>query len=176
MKKCPKCHAEYGDGATYCEACGTKLEKVYTCPHCGAELTEDAIFCSRCGKSVNSSEVVSSVITPKESSNVDNKTIEQYKREIEIYRVRRKTFLILGSIFLGVGLTLFIVFTSLMISTADKMVQGNYYDSLYITYLFLMILSELILDVGIVFMIIQGAVFGRKIANRERIINEHSNR
>lgn len=176
MKKCPSCHSEFGDGATYCDKCGAKLEKVYTCPHCGAELTEDAIFCSRCGKSVNSNEVVSSVIAPKESSNVDNKTIERYKREIAIYRAKRKTFLILGSIFLGVGLTLFILFTSLMITTADKMVQGNYYDSLYVTYIFLMILSELILDVGIVFMIIQGAVFAKKIANRERIINEHSNR
>ena len=46
MKKCPTCNAEFGDGATYCDKCGTKLVKYATCPHCGASVEEDAVYCS----------------------------------------------------------------------------------------------------------------------------------
>lgn len=176
MKKCPKCNAEYGDGATYCEACGTKLVKYVHCPQCGSEIPDDSSFCPRCGKNLNEIETPVSFSRQENVNVVDDATIERYKREIEVYKVRRRTFLILGSIFLTVGLVLFILFTVLMINTANKMVEGNYYDSLYVTYIFLMILSEFILDAGIVFMIIQGAVFGRKIANRERAIQEYEAR
>ena len=177
MKKCPKCNAQYGDGATYCEVCGTKLTKYTRCPQCGSDIPDDSAFCPRCGKNLNVDRTPISFAGTSDTTNVvDDATIERYKREIVDYKARRRTFLILGGIFLGVGLVLFILFTVLMANTANKMVEGNYYDSLYVTYIFLMILSEFVLDAGIVFMIIQGAVFGRKIANRERAIQEYEAR
>ena len=93
------------------------------------------------------------------------------KRELEGYRARRMTFIILGSIFLTVGLILFIVFTTLMIKSVEK--DPTVYPSTYFLYLFLMVISELMLDAGIVFLIIQGAVFAKKISNRERAIQEY---
>lgn len=101
MKKCPTCNEEYGDGATYCEKCGTKLVKYRTCPHCGEPVQDDAVYCPRCGKSIDGVEPVASFIeqSPSNSSVVDDATIQQYKREIEIYKARRITFLTLGLIF-----------------------------------------------------------------------------
>lgn len=178
MKKCPACNTEYGDGATYCEKCGTKLVKYATCPHCGASVEEDAIFCSKCGKAIDSVEPVASFIeqSPSTSKVIDNATIQKYKREIQSYKSSRMTFLILGLIFLIVGLTLTIVFISLYIKEVDKMVASDDFSSTMILYLFLGVIFELLTDVGIAFLIIQGAVFGRKIANRERAIQEYEQR
>ncbi len=62
MKKCPTCHAEFGDGAMYCDKCGSKLVKYATCPHCGASVDEDAVYCSYCGKAIQSTRVAASFI------------------------------------------------------------------------------------------------------------------
>jgi len=43
-------------------------------------------------------------------------------------------------------------------------------------YVFLGVLFELVADAGIVFLILSGAVFSKKISNRERIIEEYENR
>ena len=177
MKKCPACNEEYGDGATYCEKCGTKLVKYCTCPHCGEPVQDDAVFCSKCGKAIDSVEPVSSYIEPSAPSSkvVDDATIQQYKREIESYKSKRLTFLILGAIFLTVGLVLTIVFMSLYIKAIDKGVDSGNLSTAYL-YLFLAVVFELMTDAGIAFLIIQGAVFGRKISNRIRAIEEYESR
>ena len=93
MKKCPTCNAEFGDGATYCDKCGTKLVKYATCPHCGASVEEDAVYCSCCGKAVQSTRVAASFIDQNSSNNkVDDVTIERYKRELTSLRSKRTTF------------------------------------------------------------------------------------
>ncbi len=177
MKKCPTCNAEYGDGATYCESCGTKLVKYRKCPHCGANVEVDAIYCHRCGKSVDSVERVASVITPSSPASnkkVTSSTIEQYKKEIAEYRSKRITLVTLGSILLAVGLVLTIVFFYLGVRAMPT--SGDPFSNSSILYLLFGALFELVADAGIALLIISGAVFGRKIANRQRIIDEWNSR
>lgn len=168
MKRCPKCNAQFGDGATYCEYCGTKLVKPFICPQCGAEIDEDAAFCPQCGHAMHEA------VSVFEENKVDSSLIEQYKQEIPIFKRKRASMFTAGGILLGVGLTLFIVFLVLFYkidpSNEDLLIR---YGTIY---LFLMILGELILDAGIALMIVAGAVFSRKIANRERIISEQEHR
>lgn len=171
MKRCPKCHAQYGDGATYCESCGEKLVKFKVCPHCRAEVDEDALFCSKCGKSINEVETVPEVFSEKP----DHSKIEQYKREVAAYRSKRASMLTVGSILLGVGLTLFIIFLSLFINLAYQASEEVLF-SRGTLYMFLSIIGELMVDAGAALMIVAGAVFSKKIANRERIIQESENR
>ncbi len=45
--KCPTCHAENREGATFCKACGSKLE--LSCPQCANLNTPESRFCDRCG-------------------------------------------------------------------------------------------------------------------------------
>ena len=178
MKKCPTCNAEYGDGATYCEKCGTKLVKYGVCPHCGAPVEEEAIFCSKCGKAIDSAPEVASVIEPKPATNkVSSATIERYKREIASLKGKRTTFLTLGSIFLPVGLSLCVLFIVLAVRAIDVPNPEPVAVNQYVLFMLLGIISELVADAGIVFLIISGAVFGKKISNRERAIEEYeSNR
>lgn len=166
MKRCPKCHAEFGDGATYCEYCGVKLIKPSICPHCGTEVSDDAAFCPKCGKPIN--EVVSAVEVHK-----DEAKIEQYKRELVTLRSKKISMLISGACLLTIGLALFIVFIALIAKTSvdDPDLVGKYY-----LYMFLAVVGELILDAGVALMIVAGAVFSRKIDNRERMIQESENR
>ncbi len=178
MKKCPTCNAEFGDGATYCDKCGSKLVKYATCPHCGASVDEDAVYCSYCGKAISSTRVAASFIDQSSSNNkVDDATIERYKREIVSLKSKRTTFLTLGLIFLPVGLALCILFIALGVRTVDVADPGYGVVSQYVMYVFLGVLFELVADAGIVFLILSGAVFSKKISNRERIIEEYeSNR
>ena len=176
MKKCPTCNAEYGDGATYCEKCGTKLVKYRTCPHCGAAVEEEAVFCSKCGKAIDAVEPVASVIesTPT-ARKVDDATIAQYKKELAIYRSRKMTMLTLGLIFLTVGLVLCIVFFSLGVKSIEDNVNSGNIGTGYV-FIFLAVIFELMTDAGIALLIVQGAVFGKKISNRERAIAEYESR
>lgn len=68
-----------------------------------------------------------------------------------------------------------ILFIVLAFNIAPKN-PGATASSQFVGYFFLAVLSELIMDAGIVFLIIQGAVFARKISNRERAIQEYENR
>ena len=177
MKKCPTCNAEYGDGATYCEKCGSKLVKYRTCPHCGAAVEEEAVYCSKCGKAVDAVAEMSSSIEPSPTvRKVDDATIEQYKRELASYRTKRTTFLILGSIFLTVGLALTIVFMYLYINNVYSGGDPDNFISKAYLYLFLAVVFELMTDAGIALLIVQGAVFGKKISNRIRAIQEYESR
>ena len=176
MKKCPTCNAEYGDGATYCEKCGSKLVKYRTCPHCGAAVEEEAVYCSKCGKAVDAVAEMSSSIEPSPTvRKVDDATIEQYKRELASYKSKKITFLVLGSVFLTVGIVLTIVFFYLYVKAIDVGVDSGNLSSAYL-YLFLAVVFELMTDAGIALLIVQGAVFGKKISNRIRAIQEYESR
>lgn len=175
MKKCPACNEEYGDGATYCEKCGTKLVKYCICPHCGAEAQDDAVFCPKCGKALDSRDEPTSENIVQEvasSRKVDSKLIEQYKKEIAIYRARKTGFIIAGSILLSLGVTLFIVFIALLTKKVEQ--DPNIVSiSTYYLYLFLIVVFELMADAGIALLIIQAAVFNKKISNREQAIRDY---
>ncbi len=47
---CPSCNHQNREGAAFCEACGTRLERV--CNKCNAALRPDARFCDACGAPV----------------------------------------------------------------------------------------------------------------------------
>ena len=175
MKKCPQCNEEYGDGATYCEKCGTKLVKYRTCQHCGALVDDEAVFCSKCGKAVDEiQEVVSDINSSRvEEKNLDSATIAQYKREIASYKSKRITMTVLGSVLLTLGLVFFILciyWVSQMDFDAPD--TSNQYMALWCGIVF----SELAIDAGIALLIIQAAVFTKKISNRERAIDEFESR
>jgi predicted ATPase/class 3 adenylate cyclase len=46
--KCPKCHFDNKEEASFCKKCGTKLE--FACPSCGHPYEEDSLFCEQCGE------------------------------------------------------------------------------------------------------------------------------
>lgn len=59
---CPNCGEKNGEGALFCEKCGTRLEAfaappvqaeeksaVNVCPNCGRENTPSDMFCGNCG-------------------------------------------------------------------------------------------------------------------------------
>ena len=175
MKKCPVCHEEYGDGATYCEKCGTKLVKYRTCPHCGTLVPDEAIFCSKCGKSVDEIEEVTSGTNDIQvvEKKLDCGTIAQYKREIEAYKTKRVTMTIIGSALLTIGLVFFILciywLSRIDLDTSDAYSQ---YMALFCGIVF----SELAVDAGIALLIIQAAVFTKKISNREKAIHDFESR
>ncbi len=58
--KCPKCGAELPLDASFCNACGAKIEKEEKkeeigrkCPKCGANVAEGDSFCNVCGTKVD---------------------------------------------------------------------------------------------------------------------------
>ncbi len=74
-----------------------------------------------------------------------------------------------------VGLALCILFIALGVKAVDVANPGYGVVSQYVMYVFLGVLFELVADAGIVFLILSGAVFSKKISNRERIIEEYEN-
>lgn len=59
--RCPKCGSEIVNGAAFCSACGTSLQKgeqtqddSHYCAGCGAVISADACFCTSCGKPTTS--------------------------------------------------------------------------------------------------------------------------
>ncbi|MBK8293654.1 MAG: AAA family ATPase [Solirubrobacterales bacterium] len=51
---CPGCGAISPDGARFCGACGTSLDKPATCPACAAENPSGQGFCNSCGAGLES--------------------------------------------------------------------------------------------------------------------------
>lgn len=47
--RCPNCDHENPGEYSFCEACGTKLEKTLICPACELENPSGSKFCSNCG-------------------------------------------------------------------------------------------------------------------------------
>ena len=74
------------------------------------------------------------------------------------------------------GNYLYILFIVLGVRAIDVADPGYGVVSQYLMYVFLGVLFELVADAGIVFLIISGAVFSKKISNRERIIEEYESR
>lgn len=168
MKKCPKCHAEFIDSAVYCDKCGTKLLTKNVCPHCGAETNDGASFCPKCGKALAAVEPPKVV---QENMRVAKQDYERSKLEAEIaaYRRRKIGMIIPGSILLGLGVTLFIVFIVLL-------TRLDYSDQRFVkAYVFLIlgvIFTQLMAVAGTALLVVQGAVYGRKISNRQRLLDE----
>ena len=49
---CPSCQAANGNGARFCNQCGTSLIPV-KCAQCGASVPSGGKFCGQCGKACN---------------------------------------------------------------------------------------------------------------------------
>jgi len=172
MKKCPKCGEEYGDGATYCEKCGTKLVKYRACPKCGQLVNDEVLYCPKCGQAIDG-DVID--IRPVPEKVVERKkpevNVERLESEIANYRRRKRGMTIAGSILLGIGSGLFTLFLILIVNLPEK-VNDPGFVNLYLFYIFGLVITELMIDAGIVLLIVQSAVFNKKIGNRQRLIDE----
>ena len=102
-----------------------------------------------------------------------DRDIRDFRREIEGYKKRQKTFLALGFVFLGLTIlfiALSILFGILMFGYTES------YISLYLMYCLFSLtvsLGTLTLIGMIAMFIVRGAVFNKKIENRERAIEEY---
>ena len=48
--KCPHCHQEHTDQASFCPVTGKPIESSKICPECGAKVEATWIVCANCGK------------------------------------------------------------------------------------------------------------------------------
>lgn len=158
MKKCPKCKSECDNDALFCDKCGYQFPNNGVCPHCGAELKPDSLFCPKCGKAINEKVV-------EENKSKQKEIIQKYKEEIVVLEKKKSDMFRLGLALLLSGILLLIVFLIMILI-------GNS-SSVIITSYVVLIFMVLFINVGIVFLIIQRAVFGNKISNRKHAINQH---
>ena len=92
-----------------------------------------------------------------------NKEIEQYKKEMETYPIKKKRLLILALIFFGVALILLI--STIILALVNNEALG------WLIVLFI-ILIILFVVAGIAILIFRYDVYLLKTANRMRIINK----
>ena len=50
MMQCPRCRAQNGEDARFCEDCGARFEAV--CPNCSQPINPGKKFCRSCGAAV----------------------------------------------------------------------------------------------------------------------------
>ena len=168
MKRCPKCRAEFDDSAVFCDQCGTKLVTANVCPHCGAVTHDDSAYCPSCGRPLVPEEEKKVAEVYTEAAKKDYE-LTKLQRELTSYRSRKTGMAIAGSILLGLGATLFTVCMILLINLDY---DSYSFVSLYLLLIFGLVITELMIDAGIVLLIVQSAVFNKKISNRQRAIEE----
>ena len=168
MKRCPKCSTEYDSDVNFCEKCGTKLVQEGVCPKCGKEVSDSASFCPHCGASLKEEEIVQEVVEPgHEHKEYSDPQLETYRIELENLNRRKGNFTLAGGINIAIGVLIFII------SIINLTMNIEYVGVVIASYI-LMVISILNINLGIVFLVIAAAVFNRRIANRERILNQHS--
>ena len=167
MKVCPSCHTEYADEDVFCKHCGKKLIQANVCPSCGKEVDSDATFCPHCG--FNLRDVKSSKHT--------NDEIEKNKRELKNLKERKKTLKIAGALTLVTGIVLLAAAIALLIIFIVKLTQAQP-DQVALP-IVMIVLSGISIpfDIvaivyGIIMLVVQVAVFSKKIENRENAIAE----
>lgn len=176
------------------------------CSKCGKQIHEKAKFCPYCGevvlinKDLPDDEAVNEAVEPKaeetpiqeaapqpqyqQAPRVSDSLIEQYKREIEVCRKRKKTMVTLGIIVLAIFFVLAITFIVLVgirsyniayeAAKAGEDAYAAVEDDLRIqSYTTLASLSGVGINGGIVLIVLGAVSNSVKIKNRERIIREN---
>ena len=179
----------------YCSKCGKQIhEKAKFCPYCGEPVLinrdlpdEDAV------NEIVEPKVEEEVIeeTPTQESyqrpRVDDQLINQYRREIDECRRKRKGMVTAGIILAAIFVILAIVFIVLVgirsyevAYAATKAGEDPYVavnkDNLINSYSTLASLSGVGVNIGAVLIVLGAVVNGVKIKNRERIIKENENK
>ena len=164
MKKCPQCHKEYDDSVQFCQDCGKKLVRADACPKCGMEIDPSAQFCPHCGHSLK--EEVKSKYTQAD--------IDKLKREHENLIKKQKNMKIWGSILLGFGIFLFVACLIVLIVNSVNFVDTWWCITLITLSAFgLVVGGDVLAPIGIIMLVVQAAVFTKKISNREKAIREY---
>ncbi len=164
MKRCPQCQKEYGDEVQFCQECGKKLVKVDACPKCGREIDPAAQFCPYCGHSLK--EEVKGKYTQED--------IEKLKRERENLIKKKNNMKIAGSILLGVGI--FVTVACLIVLIVNSVLFRDTWwciTLIVLSSIGLVLGADALIPVGVILLIVQSAVFTKKISNRERTIQEY---
>ena len=97
------------------------------------------------------------------SNEVSKEQIEQYKKEMETYPIKKKKLFILAMIFFGVA-TLFIIALIIVLIVGKDPLGG-------VLFILSMVFAILFIIAGIAVLIFRYEIFLLKEANRKRIIN-----
>ena len=164
MKKCPKCQTEYSDDTLFCYKCGVKLVEAHHCPECGKEIDGDEKFCPHCG-----------VDLVKKNNELHTKAeIEKYRDELRNLKNKKRGMLIAGLILLILGVIMFVgCVVGLVFTSVNFDESGLYIAIIVLTSIGILLSGNILVPIGIILLIVQAAVFTKKISNRERAIKEY---
>ena len=177
---CSNCGAKLPDNSRFCPFCGSKV----ALPEVNPEVVQPAPQPQEVRKENVVEAKVEAPKQPERKSKYTSAQIEQFKRELPQHRRRRRNFGTAGGILLGVGILLLVIGIIVCITATQNYAysdySGDYYYSEYYAYLrrmsfggSLIGLGSTGLTLGIIFLIIGPAVFGKKADNRERAIREY---
>lgn len=69
--KCEFCGAENPDGATFCKACGKRIDNKTQCPSCHKTVPADSGFCIYCGADISAKQAAAPASAPAAKPKVD---------------------------------------------------------------------------------------------------------
>ena len=170
MKYCPHCRTEHPDESVFCPTCGKKLVLADVCPKCGKSIDRDALYCPHCGHNLSRER--------KKSFTSDD--ITRYRGELANLKTKRKALFIGGLVTFIVGIVFFLLCLGLMINFSIKIGEGAFSsttdENISIATLVISCIgitfNTLVFGAGIIMLIIQKAVFAKRIENREKAIAE----
>lgn len=133
------------------------------CPKCGKQFKDDSMFCDYCGTELQSIEV-----TPK-AKQAKQYDIEMLEMQLELLKAKKLKMFISGLVMLTLGLTALIISIFVILSIR---VDTYEFERLLLLYVFGFGCGAILTQAGVILLIVQAAVFPKKISNRERIIRE----
>ena len=164
MKKCPCCQTEYPDDAVFCKTCGKKLIEANVCPKCGKEIDDDTVYCPHCGHNLKA----------EAKNSHTREDIEKYKIELNNLKGKKAGMKVGGAICLGVGIAMFLLCLIGIILIGINFKENGFDIAMLVLSSIGACLSELVLiPIGVILLVVQAAVFTKKISNREQAIREY---
>ena len=163
MKKCPCCQTEYPDDVMFCKTCGKKLIAANVCPECGKEIENDAVFCPYCGHNLK---------TDSETSHTKG-DIEKYRRELDNLKRKKHNMKVGGAICLGVGLAILVLSIVGLVFYSVNFDESASHIAMLVFSVIGVCVGCCIPPFGVILLVVQSAVFTKKISNREQAIREY---
>lgn len=122
--KCSKCGSELIENASFCSACGTKVEGHILLCTCGKELKDDMLFCPYCGKKIGveeetptspDNEIIQEQAVPTSNNRTGASIFEVdaqsdiWKSKAKIWWERLSTFSKFATVGLGISVLLILI-------------------------------------------------------------------